>query len=504
MNSLRISMILIGSAWCLNLAAQTAQPVNTILLTKKRAAALHSSLTQTDPWEKTPDASSIAWNEAATLNMLADLYEATDDARYLDELANRADRVLSHRDDHRGVVDGSGKSRPAWSMGSIYVVAQAKLKGADGQALIDIRSTPSSRNLMTKVELIPSASPGRFSLKVSNPHYKREEVFENLSLDPHADRYVEKIVNDPLSPYSAKPGIYTDKSNLIRLKVTRKSSLIAQTLNLQPIPLAYMGYIGIIYHPMLRLAELVKGNARLKHLQAAADRFVQAAETSYEDASRRLWREGPNKGEGYYLTCERGESFPADNVGAPINFLGRHVSAELALYRLTGKTEYLSRSEKMCRLLKNRLTYDADKNLYTWLYWYEPMTTRGWMPEDQLSQNVGYFKAAPNMEDISHGALDIGMVTAAHQQGIVFDGEDMKRFANTLLKNVITTDGKGVRRTVDGGTAYPPYFMALHGWLELAAGNREVYHAIRQAYLQNGAEHLAFTANLLKWERKLK
>jgi hypothetical protein len=110
--------------------------------------------------------------------------------------------------------------------------------------------------------------------------------------------------------------------------------------------------------------------------------------------SARLWRNGPNQGEGYYLTCERGESFPADNVGQPINFLGMHTSSQLALYRLTGKKEYLERSEKMARLLKNRLQYNQDSDLYVWTYWYEPMTTTGWKPEDMLSSNVMIYKGA--------------------------------------------------------------------------------------------------------------
>ena len=157
----------------------------------------------------------------------------------------------------------------------------------------------------------------------------------------------------------------------------------------------------------------------------------------------------------------------------------------------------------MARLLKNRLTYDPASDLYVWTYWYEPMTTTGWTPKDNLSANVKYFKGAYNIEDISHGVLDIAMVVAANKQGIVFSDEDVKRFANTLLVNVINPERTGVRRTVNGKGEYPAYFNALHGWLELAESNPKVYHAIRQAYLNRGIETLAFSANLLKWENKI-
>jgi hypothetical protein len=107
------------------------------------------------------------------------------------------------------------------------------------------------------------------------------------------------------------------------------------------------------------------------------------------------------------------------------------------------------------------------------------------------------------MEDISHGVLDMAMAVAGHQAGLVFDDTDMRRFANTLLQQVVLPDHSGVRRRVDGQGEYPPYFRALHGWLVLTPANPEVYRAIRQAYALWEGEDLAFCANLLKWERRL-
>lgn len=470
-------------------------------ISRQRADQLLEQLPAGDPWLNKPDGSTLAWGEAARLETLMDMYEATNDRKYLDEVARRGDRLLTHRDDRRGVADGSGKSRPAWSMALKYVVAEGQLKDAAGKPVINIRSTPSAYNDSTYVLVIPGKN-GRFSLKVTNNHYKRYEDFTDLSLNSSDERFVEKIVNDPMAPYSTKAGSYTDKSNLIRVNVVGKSAPKAGKIILKSIPLAYMGYIGIIYTPMLRFAESVKANPELKHLVPAADRFIRAAEESYADASERLWRNGPNKGEGYYLTCEKGESFPADNVGAPINFQAMHTCAQLSLYRLTGKKEYLERSEKMSNLLKNRLKHDQQADLYVWTYWFEPMTTTGWKPEDNLSANVKYFRGAFNIEDISHAVLDVSMVVEANKQGIVFTDTDVKRFSNTLLINVLSPDRTGVRRTVDGKGEYPAYFNALNGWLNLAGNNREVYEAIRQAYLHRGEETLAITAELLKWQER--
>lgn len=469
----------------------------------QRANEMLARLPKSDPSPLTKDASIYAWGESPVLHALADLYEASHDPAYLVMLAERGQRILSQRNDRRNAVDGSGKVRPGWTMGYKYVVASGELKGANGNTIIEIRSTPSSNNHVTTVEVIP-ASEG-ITIKVHNPFYKRNETFANISLDPANERFAGKVINDPMAPYSSSAGEYTSFSNLIRIKVLKNSPLPAQTVKLSPIPLAYTGYYGVIYHPMLRFAETVKKDPALKSLLPAADSFIVAAEQSYADVLQRLWREGPGKDEGYILTCEKGESFPADNVGQPFNFLGRHVCALLALHRLTGKVKYKDAAEKMCRLFRNRLKYNGTADLYEWNYWYEPMTTTGWKPEDGISANVKYFKPAAIIEDVSHGILDIAMVATAAKDGVVFDSIDMKRFANTLLLNVLMPDRSGVRRRVNGeGPEHPLYFDQLHGWLELTPGNAEVYKAIREAYLNKGEESLVFCARLLKWEQALR
>ena len=460
-----------------------------------------------DPWKEIPDGSRLAWAESYLLHALVDMYIATRNDDYLKTVAERGDRMISRRDDRRGVTDGSGYSRPAWSMGLKYVVAAGELTAASGEPVIAVRSTPSAYNNSTVVRVIPGkrGTPHRFSLMIGNDHYKRYEEFTDLSMDPESERFVVKVVNDPLSPYSCRAGTFSNTpSHLIRVEVKTMAQLPeAQEIQLAPVPLAYMGYLGVVYDPLMRFAELVKAEPHLSGLAGFANRFVQAAEESYRDAAARLWRNGPAPLEGYYVTCERGESFPADNVGQPFNFLAKHVCVELALFRLTGKQEYMDRSKKMVNLFRNRLRYDPAGDLYIWNYWYEPMTTTGWTAQDSLSSNVGFFPGAARVEDISHAALNMAMAVAAHRMGFGFDDSDMRRFANTLLKNVLTPSRDGNRRTVDGKGEYPAYFNALGRWLELSAVHPEVYHAIRQTYLNKGEESLHFMASLLKWEQLL-
>lgn len=476
-------------------------------VTLARAAQLIKSLPEGDPWLRNPDASTLSWGESYLTGAFINLYEATGDTRYLEEVAFRGNRMLKHRDDYRGVTDGSGKSRPAWSMGSKYVVAEGALLDAGGKTLLKIRSTPSAYNNSTTVD-VAGTGQNRFTLLVRNEHFKRYETYENLSLDASDPRYVMDIVNDPLAPYSTGAGNFTDKkSNLVRIEGEKKSlkgPLPDQKITLTPVPLAYTGYLGVIYYPLMRFAEIVKNNPALKKFLPDAGLFIKAAEESYADASRRVWREVPGKEEGYYLMCEKGESMPADNVGQPFNYLAKHVCTELALYRLTGKKEYLDRSKKMINLFKNRLIYDETNDLYVWNYWFEPMTTTGWKPEDHISYNVKMYPGKARVEDISHGGHDIQMVMAGYKMGIGFDKTDVQRFANTFLRNVLTPDKRKITRLVDGSGDYQAYFNSIHQWFVLSEVVPEVFGAGKEIYENRTEESLPFTAQLLKYDHFLK
>src|SRR5690606_18911090 len=112
-----------------------------------------------------------------------DLYEATKDPKYLQEVAKRGKRMLEHRDDYRGVTDGGGNSRPAWSVGGPFVVAEGVLRNTAGEEMVKIRSANSSFNNQTTVEVIQAEDSKTFTLLVRNERRKRQETFNKLKMD---------------------------------------------------------------------------------------------------------------------------------------------------------------------------------------------------------------------------------------------------------------------------------------------------------------------------------
>lgn len=471
-----------------------------VTITREKADELMARLPD-DPWLATKDASALAWGEAANLNAIVDMYEATGDPEYLRIVVERGDRMLSHRDDRRGVKDWSGKVRKAWSMGYKYTVAEGMLKASGGRDAIRVRSTPYAHNYLTKVEV--TASGETFSLRVTNDQWRRTETFSDLSLDPKSPRFYEKIVNNPVPVPSVPAGECAEISQLVKLiPASRTARLpVKQEVELKPIPLAYVGYIGIIYYPLLRFAETVKADPSLAEFVPAADRFVKAADESYEEAKDH-WRDGPGTDEGYYITCKRGGPFPYDNVPEPFNYLGMHVSSELALHRLTGKAFYLDHARRMANLFKNRMKL-VDGDRYVWYYWYEPINT-GYSREDDISDNYPSMTPKPAIEDSSHATLNVLLVLNAGRAGVVFDKTDLRRVANTFLRNVYIPGEARFNGRVDGTRASEAYEMVgVTGWLPLAEVDPKVYEACREVYIKRERDIFHPLARLLKWQRLL-
>lgn len=476
-----------------------------VSITREKADALIAELPTEDPWEKSKDASTLAWNESYVIHAFIDMYEATGDARYLRDAVARGDRILSHRDDRRNFADSSGKTHKRWSLDSKYTVGEAVLNDDAGKPSIKLRSTLFAYNHLTSIDITTTGD--RFTVHLTNRWWKRDETFADLSTDPTDARYFEKIINDtkPRPRPFCDPGQCTAASQLLIARPIgdRPSAPVNQKLSLKPLWHAHVGYTGIIYHPMLRLALLVKNDPALQpEFAEPARRFTDAAAESYEELHE-VWRDGPNEGEGYYVSCARGGADAYDNVGHAFNYLGKLASSELILFQLTNKPIYKQHVERIGRLLKNRLHHDEKNDLYVWNYWYEPITT-GWTKQDNISDNTPHHKPWPQVEDTSHGALEVEMAVNAAADGIVFDATDLRRFANTFLRNVVLPDRSGFNAHVDGTDPNSRYKETrVVGWLALAHVDRAIYDVAAEVYQKRGRDDFRSLAALLKWQKRL-
>lgn len=482
-----------------------AAPVYAVEITRERADAMLAEQ-KVDPWERSKDASTLAWNESTVVDALLDLHDATGDTKYLDELVKRSDRILSHRDDRRAFKDHTGQSHKRWSIATKYTVAEGQLVEAGGKPTIQLRSLPIANNHMTKVVVTAADDGSSFSLVVTNKAWKREERFENLSVDPASPRYFATILNTDTPLPKPPAGQASTHSLLLRATPIDAGKTVAipkaQELTLTPLWYAHVGYVGIIYHPMLKFAQRVKDDPGLARYAPDARRFVDAAEESFAEI-RVYFRQGPGRDEGHYIGSNPGGAAPYDGVPQAFNYLAKQACSETLLFQLTGKETYRDHAVRIAMLFKNRLVHKPEQDLYVWKYWYEPLTT-GWKRGEGPSKHYPVHAPYDVAEDSSHGTLDIAMVQTMADAGLGFDATDVKRMANTFLLNVAKADRSGFNSYVDG-TDGPDEFenAAVYGWLPLSAADPKVYDVCREIYLNRGKDDFKSLARLLKWERQL-
>jgi hypothetical protein len=214
---------------------------------------------------------------------------------------------------------------------------------------------------------------------------------------------------------------------------------------------------GMILYPMLKFSLLVKKHPdKLTGYKETAKKYTQFAGDALTEFDSQ-WRFDSQKNEGHFQWD--GDEPLGASVKLPKAFndqlaIGRII---ILLYDLTGNQEYLKRGEALANYFKRNLILDGEK--YVWRY----------------RPNLG---EKSKIEDISHGAIDIDFALQAYKKGIIFNKQDMKRFANTFL---FTCRNGRFTQFIDGTDDkknLADYGNAVGRWLELSEFECGVYNAV--------------------------
>lgn len=468
---------------------------------------------------KSGNAGNIAWGESYILIAYVEMFRATGDTRYLDKLVDHADHVLAQRDDRRGFKDYSGRSRAAWSVAGEYTVAETILKDADGKDVLKLRSVPYAYNNQTRLRITTQPAGDRFDLEVENPKWPPREEYRNLTLDRRSPDFIELRLNDcKRVAIERKIACGDGGSKLVTVEALADSPALPvqdaqgqqianRQVTMTPLFMAYHGYSGQATYGMLDFAWLVRNDPKLKQRYGpAADRFVAQAVEIFTDAEED-WRDGPNPGEGHYVTGHRGCPFWSDGIGKAHNYQASLGRSLLRLGQLTGDRKWQGHTEQIARLIKNHLR-TTDDDAYVWNYWWG-RPEQGWTRENSPSFNTPVWTGSKTIEDASHGHLEIEFVTQCAQAGCVFDEKDMRRFARTFLNHMVDREKWTMSVRVDGSGGWGQHNGIIGGWMELAAWEPEVARVgrkIAEAGKLNeratGGSLMTF-ARVLKWSRQI-
>lgn len=427
-------------------------------------------------------ASFQAWSNAYIAEALAVMYRATGDTGYLDQLAERCEVVRSRRSDRMGEIDYRGRQTPGWSMSGDQNSAEVTIFDRFQRPILRFRGILSKLNNRTEVQL-DQHSDTTFTISISNSTGDQGETFENVSLDPQSERFIESIVNRqvfvPIEMGTRVESRTDGKgSNLVRVEVIRSDPrggfhdgaevpIGDDPVRLEPLRAVFHAYDGQILFPMLEFAHIVL--IEEPGLQATygetAQLFIKEARQVLEEAEEN-WRDGPDPGEGYYVFGPYGFPFWADNVGAPFNYLNSLGAALIRLHQVTGEALWRERAEAIGMHFKNRLRL-TDEDGYVWDYWWG-IANEGWSREDQVSFNRPQWSGRPKVEDIAHGQQAAKFIAVAVEAGIVFDETEARRFGNTVTRQMYREDEQRLSYQVDGAGYRPKSAHAIGHWLDLA------------------------------------
>ncbi|MBW2457779.1 MAG: hypothetical protein JRI68_24960, partial [Deltaproteobacteria bacterium] len=224
----------------------------------------------------------------------------------------------------------------------------------------------------------------------------------------------------------------------------------------------YVVHSGMLGTPMAEFARLV-GAAGLaaeptedgSTFGAKATAYVAAAEATvaYHDDQ---WNEA-----GYYVFRPDASFLSYPVVDLPLNQSNAMGRLLLVLHEVTGNAAYLDKATKLATRFDAQITTGSSGEAL-WNYWGGSYNSPG--------------------EDISHAAINIDFAAMAADQGVVFDGADVERFAQTFMERVYVDDHTLSDHVGGGATNGSSYRPQIGRWLRLARERTAVYAAVRDIY----------------------
>ncbi|MFB3883446.1 MAG: hypothetical protein ACE149_19445 [Armatimonadota bacterium] len=368
-----------------------------------------------DEGYRSSDSGALAWRESNVLEAFYRMYEATHDTVWLDRIVRRADVIFANRS--VGDLGYPGWRTSAFSTGLVTAKAaagnpsQATIK-TDPARTYDVNRFREVTGHDYEIDFRAASGAGcSFVVRDMTVSPRSKEIAAaELPVDGRIEQVPGVVLFIEGTP---QPG---DRF-FVHTEVPRADE--------------YLCHDGMILTPVARFCAAVLAPPPLEaqygptpsleaQYGAIARRYVAIMETEVVPKWEPYWRDLPSGG-GVYLRQDH-PAARAPGCSQPYNQVLAFGRMQIALYRITGKPVYRARVERMARWFKHGLRPIATH--YEWNYW------------DYVRAGDEYFRFACFVEDTGHGHIDVGSVIDAYDAGIVFDREDMDRFARTITESM--------------------------------------------------------------------
>jgi hypothetical protein len=230
-------------------------------------------------------------------------------------------------------------------------------------------------------------------------------------------------------------------------------------------PQVYLVHEGMVLLPVVQFAVFAVEDPRVPpDLAVKAEVYLDLILERFLPKWEETWVGLSDTTGAYCFPDDPGERFPGRPL--PYNQMAPTARMFFLLQDVRELPLLLERARCMTRLLQSGLRGEGEG--WVWDYWS--------VPEPGESK----------IEDSSHGSLEVALAVEAHRRGEVFAGEDIDRFAATLLENMWngSDDEPRVSRNVDGtgGDASLP----VRGWVDLGTRSPEVFNLCVRLFRARG------------------
>jgi hypothetical protein len=372
------------------------------------------------------DSGVLGWNESYRLRCYWELYELTGDHHWLDQLASHTDRMFAN------LSLGPDKQILPWRTdlyGRALIRAEAEYNRGTGSIQVP---TPTITD-PDKAKKVPKS---RYILEFRSP-----------------ERFV---VTDSLSGLQVgDPGAYKDGADIailpdVKVRIHGKPMtgdvFTIETLGSNPLP--YIVHQGMVLIPIARFIEAAIKDPALAPYRSRAEGYLKTIETVFLLGNEKYWIETGDGAGAYRWSADPTERSP--NRILPHNQYLALGTAWLILGDVSQNQLFRRRAKAMAMNFKRALRPVGDVVEWNYCDFMEPTVTD-----------------VCGMEDVAHGAIDVGFAEEALARHVVFTGEDLRRFARTFVTKIWNGDTQrpflgDFVNTSKGDTT------SIYNWVELA------------------------------------
>ncbi len=412
----------------------------------------------------------LAWGMSYILLSLVRMYEASGDISYLDRFVDRADAVWEQTDRARGVTDWQGRSGEVWRTSGAYTVGGAVITDAEDNELFDIRYGAASAGATVAVS---AAGDGTADLTLTHPSTGTVEV-PGVSLDPSSPDFVVTRVNNDAYTTGRR---WTAK----RLDGPDTARPVEGTTELARRFYVFPVHTGMVTYPIAVFARIVLEQGIRKY-HALAHRYLAKVQRAviFHDHEWH-WRTLDDGTTGGDYVWPKGAPIPFDGLIQPFNQTQGLGLTMAELHRVRPRAQWADKVEAMVRAFRSDL--EQVGRAAQWHYWptYSELY-RSYSADEELSEYTPWFTPATQYEDVSHAAISIEFMSAAHHAGLGSTQNDLETLAATYL-DLVRDGDDWVFTRVDGSTTASESIAAQVGrWLSLQQWNDQLAPHVRSVY----------------------